>query len=195
MQIATTRDGILLKAVTPHHLPSATTYLRNTFCDCLPGTHSKSFTVHNCRRFINSRDESPQRKENKHRHVGADNILGSQSCQDFQQENMSHCSRFDAIPEPCPLVFELNGRRMQLAPDSWNMSMSLNDYLRAQPSLRGTVGLVGLILSAVFTLQCLFEAVISSLLSFCLFCLCRQLLTFQFLSLNRALLSTFPPNS
>lgn len=38
-----------------------------------------------------------------------------------------------------PLVFALNGERKVLAPGEWELGWSLNDYLRAHVSLRGTV--------------------------------------------------------
>lgn len=41
-----------------------------------------------------------------------------------------------------PLVFGLNGERKELAPGEWELDWSLNDFLRAHPNLRGTVGVV-----------------------------------------------------
>lgn len=43
------------------------------------------------------------------------------------------------LPTPQPLVFAVNGKKVVLTPGTWDLSMSLNDYLRAQPRMRGTV--------------------------------------------------------
>lgn len=45
------------------------------------------------------------------------------------------------LPTAGPLIFTVNGKKVVLAPGTWNVSQSLNDYLRAQPLMRGTVSL------------------------------------------------------
>jgi len=43
------------------------------------------------------------------------------------------------LPTPGPLVFAVNGKKVVLTPGTWEVSMSLNEYLRAL--MRGTVRL------------------------------------------------------
>jgi len=45
------------------------------------------------------------------------------------------------LPTAGPLIFTVNGKKVVLAPGTWNISQSLNEYLRAQLLMRGTVSI------------------------------------------------------
>jgi hypothetical protein len=48
---------------------------------------------------------------------------------------MAHVS----VPFAGPLVFALNGEKVEIAPEELDMSWTLNDYVRNRAKLRGTV--------------------------------------------------------
>lgn len=59
-----------------------------------------------------------------------------------QQHMLPLGGQSETLPTPEPLVFGLNGKKVVLAPGT-DVFVSLNDYLRAQPFLRGTVRFLG----------------------------------------------------
>ena len=51
---------------------------------------------------------------------------------------MTRASSFTLSRNAVPLTFSLNGEKVELLPGTWDLSTSLNDYLRSKPSLRAT---------------------------------------------------------